>query len=176
MTRTKSWGAVINDTDIQPWHIMALARDIRKEDLHEVEAGAGMGVEVVVQESVRLSTYGGAIFWKESLSDLPPSEEYQNGLACIWGVCPVEGLEGAGIPWLLGTKEMDRHPRLVMECGWQQLTLMQQRFNYLYNYVHASNKRSIRFLKWLGFRLEEPAPWGAAGEMFRRFSWSKVHV
>jgi RimJ/RimL family protein N-acetyltransferase len=42
-------------------------------------------------------------------------------------------------------------------------------FGRLENYVHAENKASVRWLKWLGFTMDEAAPYGPRGENFIHF-------
>jgi len=44
-----------------------------------------------------------------------------------------------------------------------------EKFSLLYNYVDARNVKSIKWLRWLGFQLDEPAPYGVRGLPFHRF-------
>ena len=50
-----------------------------------------------------------------------------------------------------------------MVDGWRQ------EFPYMFNYVDVRHKEAIRWLKWLGFTLNEPTPYGPFGLPFHKF-------
>ena len=85
-----------------------------------------------------------------------------------FGVAPYEAQKGS--PWLLATpaiEDMDvamyvlRHSRGYVD---EFLVL----FEELENWVHAENLVSLRWLEWLGFDIDTPAPWGVSGDKFCR--------
>ncbi len=41
------------------------------------------------------------------------------------------------------------------------------------NFAEVRNGPAILFLRWLGFALDEPAPWGDAGQPFHRFTMER---
>ncbi len=165
-------GLVLATNDIREWHITELCRRMRRSDREEVEAGCGLPIEQVVRYSIATATDGGVVFWKPSRAEVRPIWEYQAGLVCIFGVGPVAGEERNGIPWLLGTEELDRHPKQLLRSAGRVLKTMQRNYDRLHNYVHAKNDKSIRFLRHMGFAIGEPERWGVTGELFCEFSWS----
>lgn len=89
-------------------------------------------------------------------------------LACVFGVG--SGLlSTTGCPWLLGSDRIARHPAAFIRRCKPYLDDMTQGFRYLENWVHADNRVAIRWLRWLGFTLEPPAPWGIKGALFHHF-------
>jgi len=85
---------------------------------------------------------------------------------CIFGVSALSLLDGTGVPWLLGTEGLDAK---FLIKGKAIVRLLQKEFPNMVNYVHVDNKKSIRWLKWVGFTIDSPAPFGKEGEMFHRF-------
>jgi hypothetical protein len=49
------------------------------------------------------------------------------------------------------------------------LARMRAAYPQLENHVDARNRRALRWLGWLGFTIEAPAPWGVEGRPFHRF-------
>ena len=75
--------------------------------------------------------------------------------------------DGAGVPWLVGTDEMERHPVAFYRASRGFIKEMSGMYDYLENYVDVRNKLSVRWLRWAGFVMEEPEALGSG--MFRRF-------
>jgi hypothetical protein len=90
-------------------------------------------------------------------------------LAAILGVAPINMLTGIGSPWMLGTPVLDRHQRVLVRSTPEYIGRMLKAFPHLVNFVHAQNTTSVRWLRRLGFSLDEAAPFGALGEPFHRF-------
>lgn len=94
----------------------------------------------------------------------------------MFGLTSVNRLSGIGVPWLLSSEVAMQYKR---EFLLQSPPVVEQMLNIcpkLYNYVHAENKVSIRWLKWLGFTIDEPGPFGVDGAMFHRFHLEKDNV
>lgn len=85
-------------------------------------------------------------------------------------------LTGLGIPWLLGTDDAVRNKRVFINHSKQALEEMKSICPNLFNFVHEDNTVNIRWLKWLGFKFDEPEPIGKNGAMFRRFYIGKTNV
>ena len=101
-------------------------------------------------------------------------------VACVQGVpCVVFGLvihdimAGTGSPWMLGTDGALKHRRQFLTETPQVIEEMLRKCVKLVNHVHVKNRESVRWLRWLGFTLEEPAPYGVVGEEFHRFYMEK---
>lgn len=65
-----------------------------------------------------------------------------------------------GVPWLISTKYVDRHPRAFLAVCKAEVREMMTRHQMLVNYVDARNTQAIRWLKWLGFKFGPAAPYG----------------
>lgn len=83
-------------------------------------------------------------------------------------------LSGTGSPWLLGTETALKYKRhfltQVPDAIDEMLTICPK----LFNYVHAENKVSIKWLKWIGFTLDEPLPYGCDNALFHKFTLERV--
>lgn len=88
---------------------------------------------------------------------------------CMFGVMPVEGiLNGTGAPWFLATPELRKYAiRFLKDCD-EYLNRMLDIFPTLVEYVDARHTRGIKWVKWLGFELTGPQPWGPFGVHFYR--------
>ncbi len=82
-------------------------------------------------------------------------------------------LSGVGVPWLLSTEQALKHKRQFLELSPPVIQEMLDMCPKLVNYVHADNKLSIRWLRWLGFTIEDPKPAGPSKELFHRFTMER---
>jgi len=76
---------------------------------------------------------------------------------------------GIGSPWLLGTNAALQHKREFIKNIDGVIDDMLNICPSLTNYVHVNNKKSIRWLKRIGFIIEKPARYGLENEFFHRF-------
>jgi hypothetical protein len=88
---------------------------------------------------------------------------------CIFGITRATRLSDIGVPWLLGTDALDDHGMALAVNSRKYFRRMVDCFPKMENHVLAENDRVVRWLRWLGFDMEEPAPYGAFGQMFIRF-------
>lgn len=96
---------------------------------------------------------------------------------CIGGVCPQETEYGdQGLIWMLGTDLFDREMRYPMQrrlLARATLTVVQEfatEWPRMGNMAYAENKRSLRWLQWLGFDLGDPVLVGDTQAKFVPFS------
>jgi hypothetical protein len=90
--------------------------------------------------------------------------------AVIFGIGP--SLEkGLGVPWLLATEEIERHPVTFYRASRRLFKEVSAGYERLVNWVDARNVLSLRWLEWLGFRMEPAVPFGAMGLGFHRMIW-----
>jgi hypothetical protein len=137
-----------NDT-----HALMLLQDLRDADKKEVEASHGMSAQQACLAAAR-TPEAKAIFL--------------NGEFCgLFGILDVG--DGVGSPWFLGTNAVLRNRKEFLKASRPIFELLSAPFSYLTNYVHVENKQSQRWIKFLGFTLYEPEPFGASGELFRPF-------
>lgn len=88
---------------------------------------------------------------------------------CAFGVTPISALSGLGAPWMVGSTALDAHFRgFLRGCG-PVVRAMLSQWPRLVNYVDARNLRAVKWLKWLGFIILPPVPYGHDGLPFHPF-------
>jgi N-acetylglutamate synthase-like GNAT family acetyltransferase len=116
-----------------------LAKVMRESDIKEVMA------------SHRHTPYE-ALVNAYTLSDSCYSWVYKGNVIAMCGVSPVDNQVGS--PWLLGSDELVRTPRLtysLLRESMKWIKRHQNKYPMLVNYVHAENEPSLKWLKHLGF-------------------------
>ena len=88
---------------------------------------------------------------------------------CAFGVAPFALLSPKAVPWMLGSEELRRHALPFLKGSRVVVDQWRGEFEGLENYVDARNVCSKRWLKWLGFTLEDAAPFGPEGMPFHKF-------
>ena len=143
----------VTDGDIE-----YLANNMRQQDMDEVYAATGSSqLAAILRQSVTESA-------------LLVSVEYDGRLLCIGGAASQSLLSCTGIPWMLGTNELSWHSALFVRHGKRCISELLTRFERLENHVDARNTKSVRWLRSIGFTVDDPQPYGAFGLPFRRFS------
>lgn len=135
----------------------ALVAAMRPQDRAEVEAIRGPGQEL---EAVRLGIELSVLAWSFTIG---------GELACICGVAPMSLMSDRGVPWLLGTTVMDRHPGALIRVAPAYIARMLAAFPHLMNGVDARNTMAVRWLRRAGFTLHPAVPVGSRGVMFHPF-------
>lgn len=131
-----------------------IAYRLRRADIDEVYASHGLSKEAAVLGML------------ESRGIKHAAELPSGRVVAIYGIA--EQYWG-GEPWLLGTDEIAdvylpflRQSRIFIR---RSLAI----FGMLANWVDARNVLSIRWLRWLGFEMGAPTPWGYEGRPFIPF-------
>lgn len=75
-----------------------------------------------------------------------------------------------GVPWLISTVHVERHPKAFLQVCKPEVAEMLTRHRELVNFVDVRNTTAIRWLKWLGFEFSEPVPYGRHGFLFHQFT------
>lgn len=99
----------------------------------------------------------------------PVVVEGSHGPIVAFGIIPISVMDRQGLPWLLGTTETPRHARALLGLSRPRLDAMAEGWRVLENIVHAENRQSIRWLRFLGFAVE-PELLHVGGQPFRRFT------
>ena len=145
-------------------HVKQMLPHVRQADIDEVFAASGKPVEDVLPTGVRCSTHA----WTGTIDGAP---------ACIFGVVPASVMSGIGVPWMLGTDLVEEHATAFLKRNKRYVKQMLEAYKYLVNYVDDRNVKAIAWLKWLGFTVQEPQPFGVLGLPFRRFEMMRTeHV
>jgi hypothetical protein len=135
-----------------------LLAGIRPADLAECDALFGPGhARQMLETSLQRSVAAWA------------AEVPGKGLMCLFGMAPISLLGDQGVPWMIGTGLVDRHPGAFIRASRPYISRMLALCPQLVNVVDARNVKSIAYLKRMGFTILPAAPTGAAGLPFHPF-------
>lgn len=150
---------MVVDVQIRPAtqeDLLDLLTNMRAADWDEVQAATG-DVEHALLFGAKTSN------WVEACI-------IDGQLACVFGLAPLQGLLGRqAAPWMLGTPVIDKNQRVLLTHSRRYLERMRSEYPHLLNCVDARNKKSVRWLRWLGFTLHPAAPYGEAQLPFHLF-------
>lgn len=90
-------------------------------------------------------------------------------VVAVFGDASFSLLGGLGVPWLISTIHVERYPKAFLTVCKPEVAEMLTRHAELINFVDVRNTVAIRWLKWLGFQFDDPAPYGPRGMLFQRF-------
>ena len=138
-------------------HIEFIADHMREADVEEVWASA----QLQPLEALRLSV----MVSEQALTGTADGEPI-----CIFGCGRKSLLDTTGIPWLLGTDKIDRHAKGFMQRNKTIIKEWMERYELLENWVDSRNTKSVAWLRWLGFEIQEASPYGAFGLPFHHFT------
>ncbi len=144
--------------DITPDLVERLAAEMRPADAQEVWLSHQHRPLEALQRSVSVSP------WCVAAVDA-------EGPLAMFGVGS-RLLSETGSPWMLGSVRLANYRREIARWSPDVVRHMRSGYSTLENRVLAANVASVRWLSWCGFTLEEPAPFGPFGALFRRF-WMK---
>ncbi len=85
--------------------------------------------------------------------------------AAIFGVV---GVEGGGVVWMLTSTLVDKYPLAFLRLCKPVVEALLVNYGRLFNAVDARYEVALRWASWLGFRVEDAAPFGVAGLPFHR--------
>jgi len=137
-------------------HILELAQTMRKADVDEVWAAAHRTPLEALQVSVACSS--------ETFAGLADGR-----VICVFGVASATLLSVMGIPWMLGSEELPKHARAFLRRNKSYIRWLKSEYKLLANYVDSRHTDAIRWLKWLGFKLDPALPFGPDQVPFHRF-------
>lgn len=135
-------------------HIRTIAERMRQADRDEVWAASRKTPVGALMYSLRKSS----VAWTALVDGRPE---------VMWGVGDINILAGVGAPWLLGTDAVEKHTVTFLRRSTDFRAQLLARYSILRNFVDDRNTVSIRWLKWLGFRLLDPVEFN--GHSFRLF-------
>lgn len=141
---------------LEPRHA-AIVPYIRQADIEEIRAGVGIDPALAVGFSIATSNPG----WAVELHGEP---------VAVFGV---RRAGRTGIPWLMATDVIEKHPVHFYRISKCIIEKLKERFDFLEKWVDERNRLSARWLSWAGFTAEEPESRGVLGLGFRRFWWRR---
>lgn len=133
-------------------HIALMVPFARKADKDEVYAATGGCLWDALEEGVRQGALAGV---------------YDGRVVGIYGLTMIG--DGVGCPWMLGTDMIEANPIRVARVSREVVEGWKREAKYMFNYVDARHTSAIRWLKWLGFKIHEPEPYGHLGLPFHKF-------
>lgn len=137
-------------------HLQMILPDVRQADIDELYAVSLMTTEDALRVGLRTATMAWSGFANREL-------------VTMFGVSPASMIGGNGTPWLVGTSRIEKYQKTFLRHCHPVLRQMLAVYPRLENYVDERNHVAKAWLHWLGFRLEEAAPYGALGLNFHRF-------
>lgn len=141
-------------------HIAELAPRIRQIDREEIWLAGHMTPEESIAIGIQDESY--ACYFGDDL-------------ALIFGCRPVTLLGGVACPWMIATDIIEKRPKQFLRYCKPATEYWQSRYDLLVNYADYRNDLVKKWVKWLGFTLYEPEPYGPEGAMFCRFErYSRV--
>lgn len=133
-----------------------IARNMRQADVTEAWVSHHQTPLQALMESWKMSKYSVII----TIDDEP----------CVMiGLVIRDILSGNGVPWMLGTDAALKHKKRFFTEVPSVIKEMLYVCSRLCNYVHCKNEVSIKWLKWIGFTLCDPEPYGCENELFHKF-------
>ncbi len=110
----------------------------------------GMTPISAAEEAVRLSPHAWAA--------------YGDGqLGALVGICPKSMTSDQAMPWMLPTDLVKVYARPFLRRSRQFIAEARALYPELYGYVEAENETSVKWLEWLGFKVQD-------GTDFRAFT------
>lgn len=134
-------------------HAVQLAAHIRPEDAAEMMASHGLEPLAGLRMALRSSPEPRAILDGKRV-------------VALFGVAPVDAMEGVGSVWLLGGRLVKRLPVAFMRTIAEVVRGLQESWAVLFNMIWTENATALRWVKALGFEVLEPVPFGVASLPF----------
>ncbi len=140
-----------------------LIANVREEDIEEIDALDGSTIRAALEET-------------PNLLDNSEVWEVDGKVVAMFGVTPVEDHAGVGVIWMLATKDFHKNVRRFPARSKEVIANAIAKYDFIFNYVHTKNTKSIKWLEWLGFKMNDPEPIGHKGAMFTRFEMRKCAI
>jgi hypothetical protein len=144
-------------------HVAQMLPNVRRDDRYEVMAATGLPVDDILGRCVK----NAEMAWAGMVDD---------EVACIFGVTGASLLSETGYPWLIGTDLIEQHAKPFLRRNRKMVGVMIERYPILKNYVDARNIKAIQWLRWLGFTINPPEPFGMYRMLFHPFEMRAKNV
>lgn len=141
--------------------LVELEENIRDIDKLECEVILGLSVKKALQLSTAMSY--------ETLTG-----RVNGDLVAVFGIASVNILTTEATPWLLATNNIDKYIFAFTRNNKKIIAKWKKRHSIMRNYIHVDNKITIRWLRWLGFDIQPPKPYGVKGELFHQFELRSI--
>lgn len=136
----------------------AIAANVREADRREIWASHMMTPLEAMEYGLKHSEFA-----LTGLADGVP--------VCMWGGVRASLIMSVGVPWMVTARALEQGEvaaAFIRRCK-KSLQRFLKRYDILVNYVDARNYRAIRWLKYMGFTLQDARPYGFYGLPFHKF-------
>lgn len=133
-------------------HAFLIGSNLRQEDINELKQ-----IDDIHPLKSVIDSFEGSQICKTVLIDGVPS--------IILGVGDAKH-EGYGIPWMLATDRITKIKRAFVKGCAKELQEFEALYPKLFNYVHCENVIAIRWLEWLGFKVDKSKIHGNFGNLY----------
>lgn len=145
---------------------LELSKTLREEDRLEVEHASGMTAEVALRYCLAVSNIAYAVIKEGRVVALMGISEDPH-----W-----DTQRGVGRPWMLASEELKTIRKSFLRDCRGYLESWLEYHGYLEGYVWTQNAVHIKWLEWLGFQFDPPAPFGINNELFMRFHMTQEGI
>lgn len=128
------------DADAAEAWVDHLSKHLRRADLDEIEAMAGVTSGEALRASLALSTHAYCVLGRHGEP------------AAMFGAAP-HPLPGVGVVWMLGTDAIRTEAVGIARRTRRYFDELNDPYPVLWNYIDGRNEVSLRWLRWGGFRL-----------------------
>lgn len=97
--------------------------------------------------------------------------ESNEEIICMLGICPDNLIDTKAMIWMVASTNFKKIGIPFLWKSRDFVTAFLQSYKKLYNYVDARHSDSLRWLKFIGAKIEEPKPYGIDGLPFHYFSF-----
>lgn len=149
---------IIRDSQIED--VFELADNLRMDDISEIWKSHHKTPEAALLDGFTNSIICFTI------------ERNERAIA-MFGIIPLTILGNTATIWLLASPELEKVQRAFLKHSRQFINMMLGYYPILINYVDVENRQSLKWLSWLGAKIEEPKPYGVEGAMFRYFYFKR---
>ncbi len=142
-------------------HVAQLLTDVRPEDKRELWGAMHWTPYNALVHSVRQTdtgVYSGMV---------------DDAVLCIFGISRKTLISSVGVPWMVATNALPVHTLAWARRNRKVFAAVTAGWPSLENYVDARYTKAVRWVKWLGFTVEEARPFGPDGVLFHRFTMER---
>jgi hypothetical protein len=141
-------------------HVWDLMHTMQKADQQELWSAARLNPRAALETAIGRS--------RNAMVGLADDK-----VKVMFGVAQEMWLSPFAVPWLLASEDIQDHGRRFLRESKKYFDGYKQQFPWLINFVDARHKRAIRWIKWLGFEVYPPAPFGFESRPFHRFEYRR---
>lgn len=111
----------------------------------------------IINEEIGLASSEAALFAKGASSTSAVWQGYVDGaLVCVWGLMPPTLLSDRAYLWLWTCEKLKGHEFTFIRHSQIAVEEMLKLYPFVYGHTDVTQKRSIRWLQWLGAEFGPP--------------------